>query len=100
MEVRVAKNAGFCFGVKRAVDGAFQSLKTFQRVYILGHLIHNGDVIRRLEDVYKRQEICKSSRAMPKRRGILWKAQLKRMIHGLRPRQQRTTGEKTAPNIG
>lgn len=50
MEVRVAKNAGFCFGVKRAVDGAFQSLKTFQRVYILGHLIHNGDVIHRLEE--------------------------------------------------
>lgn len=49
MEIRVAKNAGFCFGVKRAVDGAFHCLEIYQKVYILGHLIHNEEVTHRLE---------------------------------------------------
>lgn len=49
-EIIIAPHAGFCFGVKRAVDMATQfyhadgvSVKT------LGPLIHNDDMIRRLE---------------------------------------------------
>ena len=44
MKVTVAKNAGFCFGVKRATDSlenALQNAKTGERIYTLGHLIHN-----------------------------------------------------------
>jgi len=43
-EVTVAKNAGFCFGVKRATDRLEEALKNAQdgeRIYTLGHLIHN-----------------------------------------------------------
>ncbi len=48
MEIVVARNCGFCEGVRRAVDTAF-SLPP-ENVYVLGELIHNGDVVRRLKE--------------------------------------------------
>ena len=41
MKVTVAKEAGFCFGVKRATDFVEKELGGKFDVYILGHLIHN-----------------------------------------------------------
>ena len=43
-EITVASNAGFCFGVKRATDRLEEALKSAaegERIYTLGHLIHN-----------------------------------------------------------
>ncbi len=49
--VILAKNAGFCFGVKRAVDEAIKYQKEFgKKIYTLGPLIHNNDVVNYLED--------------------------------------------------
>ena len=42
--VTVSENAGFCFGVKRATDcleDALKQAKSGERIYTLGHLIHN-----------------------------------------------------------
>ena len=44
MEIVVAKNAGFCFGVKRATDSlesAIRNRRAGERIYTLGALIHN-----------------------------------------------------------
>ncbi len=44
MEITIAKNAGFCFGVKRATDSLEARLAekhAGERIYTLGHLIHN-----------------------------------------------------------
>jgi len=43
MSVEIAKDAGFCFGVKRATDHLEQTIakKTGERLYTLGPLIHN-----------------------------------------------------------
>ena len=41
MKVTVAKEAGFCFGVKRATEYVEKELCGDDDVYILGHLIHN-----------------------------------------------------------
>lgn len=50
-EIIIADNAGFCFGVKRAVDIAInQQSQQGQPTYTLGPLIHNGDVIARLKE--------------------------------------------------
>ena len=49
MQVNVAKSAGFCFGVKRALDIAFKTAATVPDVYILGDIVHNEEVIRELE---------------------------------------------------
>ena len=43
--ITVAKNAGFCFGVKRAVDtlsNAIEARREGERIFTLGTLIHNG----------------------------------------------------------
>lgn len=49
-EVILAKNAGFCFGVQRAVEEALKIQKQYnKKIYTLGPLIHNGDVVNYLE---------------------------------------------------
>ena len=45
-----AENAGFCFGVRRAVDTVLElRKKTGKRIYSIGELIHNGVFLERLE---------------------------------------------------
>ncbi len=48
MKVVLAKSAGFCYGVRRAVELA-EAEAARGPVYLLGHLTHNEQVIRRLE---------------------------------------------------
>ena len=50
MIVRVAKSAGFCYGVRRAVELAERSAAQGP-VYLLGHITHNDHVIGRLEEM-------------------------------------------------
>ena len=50
MTVKVAKSAGFCYGVRRAVDMA-EKAAAQGTVYLLGHITHNDHVIRRLENM-------------------------------------------------
>ena len=45
----MAKNAGFCFGVKRAIDIARASSKKKEPVYMLGDIVHNENVVRDIE---------------------------------------------------
>lgn len=48
MEVKVAKSAGFCFGVKRAVDTAYAEAEKQEKVYTYGPIIHNEEVVEEL----------------------------------------------------
>ena len=54
MNVIVAKTAGFCFGVKRAVDQVYQQIeagrKDGKKIYTFGPIIHNEEVVRDLEE--------------------------------------------------
>jgi 4-hydroxy-3-methylbut-2-en-1-yl diphosphate reductase len=50
MEVTVDKNSGFCWGVVRAVNFAEQELEHAEKLYSLGHIIHNPVEVGRLED--------------------------------------------------
>ena len=50
MEVIVAKTAGFCFGVQRAVDKVYeQTEKKKGPIYTYGPIIHNEEVVKDLE---------------------------------------------------
>ncbi len=49
MIVEIAKNAGFCFGVTRAVNLAEKAVSRFGKVYTLGELIHNELAVSDLE---------------------------------------------------
>ncbi len=49
MEIYITKGAGFCFGVKRAVDMAFRTAeRSVKRVATLGPIIHNPQVVEKL----------------------------------------------------
>ena len=50
MEILVGKTAGFCYGVKKAVDGAKNENKNSKNVYCLGEIVHNKQVINDLEE--------------------------------------------------
>lgn len=51
MQILVAKHAGFCFGVKRAIDIAREvASKNEGRTYVYGQLVHNEKVISDLEN--------------------------------------------------
>ena len=50
MEIKLAKTAGFCFGVKRAVDTVYKEAeKNNETIYTYGPIIHNEQVVEDLE---------------------------------------------------
>ena len=53
MELRIADEFGFCYGVDRAVDYAFQTREKFpeRRIYITGDMIHNASMNDRLREM-------------------------------------------------
>ena len=51
MKYLLAKSAGFCYGVKRAVELAEQAAKETGNCYMLGSIIHNTHVVGRLADL-------------------------------------------------
>ena len=51
MSVRIAKSAGFCFGVSRAVELVEQAAAAGKKVATLGPIIHNRHVVNRFEDL-------------------------------------------------
>ncbi|WP_457641113.1 4-hydroxy-3-methylbut-2-enyl diphosphate reductase [Persephonella sp.] len=53
--IKVAKNAGFCFGVKIAVDSAIEAGEKYGRAYTNGPIIHNKQVVQILENLNVRE---------------------------------------------
>jgi len=51
MELILAKQAGFCFGVKRATQMAFEAADKGGETYTLGPIIHSPQVVARLEEM-------------------------------------------------
>lgn len=51
MKVILAKQAGFCFGVKRATQMAFEAAGKGHKTYTLGPIIHSPQVVGKLEDL-------------------------------------------------
>jgi len=49
MKINLAKSAGFCFGVKRALDIAFKTASSGAEVCMLGDIVHNEEVIKEIE---------------------------------------------------
>ena len=49
MKITVAKTAGFCFGVNRAVQTVHRLLEEGEQVWTLGPIIHNPQTLRELE---------------------------------------------------
>ncbi|SFL15780.1 4-hydroxy-3-methylbut-2-enyl diphosphate reductase [Lachnospiraceae bacterium KH1T2] len=64
MKVITAKSAGFCFGVKRAVETVYNEIKAGGNIYTYGEIIHNEEVVKDLESkgvtvLHSREELEK-----------------------------------------
>ena len=44
MEIILAKSAGFCFGVNRAIEACYKEIEKGGKIYTYGPLIHNKNV--------------------------------------------------------
>mgnify|MGYP002575881831 FL=1 len=71
MKVELAKTAGFCFGVKRAVDTVYEQVKLHpeEPIYTYGPIIHNEEVVRDLEQkgvrvIYSEEELKELERGI------------------------------------
>ena len=72
MEVRLAKSAGFCFGVKKAMEKVYEQIENEkgQKIYTYGPIIHNEEVVKEL--AAKGVEVIESLEELStKEKGIL-----------------------------
>lgn len=51
MKITVAKDAGYCFGVRDAVNLAYENADNEGEVYMLGHIVHNERVVNDLSQL-------------------------------------------------
>lgn len=49
MKINLAKSAGFCFGVRKAITVALQSAKTKKPIFMLGDIVHNEEVVKQIQ---------------------------------------------------
>ncbi len=50
MKLIIAKDAGYCFGVRDAVHLAYETANQDGDLYMLGHIVHNENVVKELDD--------------------------------------------------
>ncbi len=50
MKINLAKSAGFCFGVRKAITTALETAKTKDPVFMLGDIVHNEEVVRQIQN--------------------------------------------------
>ena len=87
MQIRLAKTAGFCFGVERAVALAEQTAQSGVPAVTLGPIIHNRHVVERFERMGLR-EIAQADEAQPGQTVII-------SAHGIPVAEQRLLAEHT-----
>lgn len=72
MKIVVAKDAGYCFGVRDAVNLAYDSARDDGQVYMLGHIVHNERVVRDLDQAGAR--VVDSLEKIPQGARVLFRA--------------------------
>ena len=98
MSVTVAKTAGFCFGVRRAVDLAEQMAKQQGTIYAYGEIIHNMHEIARLEKLGVRT--AQTLDEIPDGAGVLIRAHgVPRRVYELLKDKNCTVYDATCPFV-
>ena len=72
MKILVAKDAGYCFGVRDAVNLAKKSGDDFQEVYMLGDIVHNETVVDNLNK--RGSKVVESINDIPEDKPVLFRA--------------------------
>ena len=72
MKIIIAKDAGYCFGVRDAVDLAYDVANSEGNVYMLGDIVHNEKVIK---DLYGAgAKVVESLDDVPENSSLLFRA--------------------------
>ncbi len=50
MKIHLSRSSGFCFGVRRAIGLALDTAAQNKKVYMLGDIVHNEEVVRKIQD--------------------------------------------------
>jgi 4-hydroxy-3-methylbut-2-enyl diphosphate reductase len=50
MKINLAKSAGFCFGVRKAITNVLETAKTQEPVFMLGDIVHNEAVVKQIQN--------------------------------------------------
>jgi len=72
MKVLLAKDAGYCFGVRDAVNLAYETAEKEGEVYMLGHIVHNENVVTELEKTGTK--VINDLNKVPNNKPILFRA--------------------------
>ena len=72
MKITIAKDAGYCFGVRDAVNMAYDASEKFGEVYMLGDIVHNENVIDDLSNAGA--TVVSKLDDIPKNKPILFRA--------------------------
>jgi 4-hydroxy-3-methylbut-2-enyl diphosphate reductase len=86
MKIIVAKDAGYCFGVRDAVNLAYKTAAANGEVYMLGHIVHNEQVVHDLETAGAR--VVSTLENVPPDKPVLFRA------HGTAPAVWQKAREK------
>ncbi len=72
MKLLIARDSGYCFGVRDAVDLAYKTAEESGDVYMLGNIVHNENVVKDLETVGAK--VVRSLDKVPDGKPILFRA--------------------------
>ena len=72
MNIIVAKSAGYCFGVRDAVNMAYETAEKYGNVYMLGDIVHNERVVADLEKAGAK--VVQNLNEIPKDSPVLFRA--------------------------
>ena len=72
MNIIIAKSAGYCFGVRDAVNIAYETAEKYGSVYMLGDIVHNERVVADLEKAGAK--VVKNLDEVPKDSPVLFRA--------------------------
>jgi len=72
VKILLAKDAGYCFGVRDAVDLAYETAKNEGEVFMLGDIVHNENVVQELEETGVK--VVNSLDQVPDNKPILFRA--------------------------
>tara|TARA_B110000263_G_scaffold15526_1_gene12588 strand:+ start:57 stop:908 length:852 start_codon:yes stop_codon:yes gene_type:complete len=72
MNIIIAKSAGYCFGVRDAVNLAYETSEKYGNVYMLGDIVHNEKVVADLEK--SGTKVVKSLDEVPDKSAVLFRA--------------------------
>ena len=97
MEVILGKTAGFCYGVRNAVEGAKNELKNAkEKIYCLGEIVHNKQVV---DELKKKGMVFIENIEEAKGKTIIRAHGVKKEVYDIAKKNKIELKDYTCPNV-